>query len=142
MKTEIPKGDVGSVFKFWEYRVSHSQLLIRCPKLSEGSKNVDLKFYNVEYVDLPSVLPDLQIEDPNQDDIVFATSRLGKPVEKMRVVVLTTRGQRYIVIAGAVTISESTMGIFESPFALPPVTLSGKTGSACEVDGCWTPLGR
>jgi hypothetical protein len=126
MKTQIPKGDIGSAFKLWEYRVSHKQLLIRCPKLSESSKNVDLKFYNVEYMDLPSVLPDLEIDDANQDDLAFAVHRLGKSVERKKVIVLKSREQRYVVIAGAFVISESAMGIFESPFALPPVDLPGK----------------
>ena len=72
----------------WEYRVSHRQLLIRCPKLSEASKNVDLKFYNVEYIDLPAVFPDLEIDEANENDIAFAIGRLGKPVERERVVVL------------------------------------------------------
>jgi hypothetical protein len=124
MKTQIPKGDVGSVFKLWEYRVTHKQLLIRCPKLSEASKNVDLKFYNVEYVDLPSVFPDLEIADANQKDIAFASSRLGRTVESKRVIVLKSRGERYIVVAGALAVEESATGIFESPFALPPVDIS------------------
>jgi hypothetical protein len=126
MKAEIPKGDAGSVFKLWEYRVSHSQLLIRCPKVSEASRNVDLKFYNVEYIDLPHAFHDLQIDEANQDEIAFASTRLGKPVDKERIVVLKSRERRHMVIAGAFVISESTMGVFESPFALPPVDLSGK----------------
>jgi hypothetical protein len=125
MKAKIPKGDAGSVFKLWEYRVSHKQLLIRCPKLSEASRNVDLKFYNVEYIDLPSVFHDLEIDEANQDEITFASSRLGKPVDSERIVVLKSRERRYMVIAGAFVISESAMGMFESPFALPPVGVSG-----------------
>jgi len=135
MKTQIPRGDVGSLFKLWEYRVSHGQLLIRCPKLSEASKNVDLKFYNVEYVDLPSILYDLEIDEPNEDDITFVTNRLGKSVEKKRVIVLKTRQQRHVVVAGALTISESLMGLFESPFALPPVKLSKKARKRLDSAG-------
>jgi len=126
MKAKIPKGDAGSGFKLWEYRVSHKQLLIRCPRLSDTSKNVDLKFYNVEYVDLPSVFSDLEIDEANQDDIAFASSRLGKPVERAKIVVLKSRERRHVVVAGALAISESAMGAFESPFTLLPVDLSGK----------------
>jgi hypothetical protein len=128
MSAKVPKGDTGSVFMLWEYRVTHKQLLIRCPKLSEASKNVDLKFYNVEYVDLPSVFTDLEIDEVNQDDVAFASRRLGKPVERERIVVLKSRERRHVVVAGAaLAISESSMGLFESPFTLPPVDLSGKT---------------
>jgi hypothetical protein len=124
MKAEIPSGDANSVFKLWEYRVSHSQLLIRRPRLSEASRNVDLKFYDVEYVDLPSVFPGLEIAEANQKEIAFASGRLGRPVESERVIVLESRGERYIVVAGALVVEESATGIFESPFALPPVDIS------------------
>lgn len=39
---------------------------------------VDLIFYNVEYMDLISNLPDLEPEESNHEDIVFVESRLGK----------------------------------------------------------------
>jgi hypothetical protein len=125
MKPQVPKGDVGSKFKVWEYRVSHKQLLIRCPKLSDASKNVDLKFYNVEYLDLPSTFSDLEIDEPNQDDVAFASSRLGRSVESERIIVLKSRDRRHVVVAGALAVSESSMGLFESPFALPPIDLPG-----------------
>ena len=122
MKLEIPSTGQGrSSFKLWEYRVSHKQLLLRRPKLSDSSKNFDLMFYNVEYMDLPSVLPDLELDDPNQEDIAFAESRVGKDVEKSRVFVLKSEGLRHIVVAGAFAFAESSMGVFESPFTLHPV---------------------
>jgi hypothetical protein len=123
MIPSIPKRDSGSDFKFWEYRVSHRQLLIRCPKREDSSSNVDIKFYNVEYVDLPTVLPQLEMGEPDDDDVLFVKSRIGKLVPKERITVLKTSNQRYIVVAGAVVISESQMGIFESPFELPPIKL-------------------
>jgi hypothetical protein len=123
MKNKIPKGDAGSGFKLWEYRVSHSQLLIRCPKLSASSKNIDVKFYNVEYVDLPSLFQEIAIDEPSQEEILFASRRLGRQVESQRVIVVRNGDQRHIVVAGAVVVSENSMEIFESPFALPPVEL-------------------
>ena len=123
MINKIPKGDAGSAFKLWEYRVSHSQLLIRCPKLSASSKNIDVQFYNVEYVDLPSLFQDMAIDEPNQDEILFASRRLGRQVDNERVIVVRNGNQRHIVVAGAVVVSENNMEIFESPFALPPVEL-------------------
>jgi hypothetical protein len=129
MKIEIPKGDGEGVFKLWEYRVSHKQLLIRCPKLlpeSASSRNVDLKFYNVEYINLPTVFHDLEIDEANRDEIAFANRCLGKPVDEARVFVLKSREGRHMLIAGVLAVSESVMGVFESPFALPPVDLSRK----------------
>ena len=121
MKLTIPQGDAGPRFQLWEYRVSHRQLLIRCPKLSDSSQNVDVKFYDVEYVDLPSIFDDVEIVEPDQDDITFATNRVGKPVERDRVFVVKSGDNRHVVIAGAVVDSKSSRGLFESPFTLPPI---------------------
>jgi hypothetical protein len=129
MISKIPKGDGEGVFRLWEYRVSHKQLLIRCPKLlpeSSGSRNVDVKFYNVEYINLPTDFHDLEIDEANQDEISFANRCLGKPIDEARILVLKSREGRHLVIAGALAISESVMGAFESPFALPPVDFSRK----------------
>lgn len=123
MKPKLPRGDSGSRFQFWEYRVSHKQLLIRCPKLRDESSNVDIKFYNVEYVDLSPTLLDLEIEEANQDDVSFVESRIGKRVPSERITVWKTSHGRHIIVAGNVVVSESRMDIFDSPFHLDPVDL-------------------
>jgi hypothetical protein len=40
-------------FQFWQYRVSHGEVLVRSPKDAAHPRNVDLMFVGVEYVDLP-----------------------------------------------------------------------------------------
>jgi hypothetical protein len=126
MKLKLPDAAVGRIFQVWEYRVSHKQLLLRCPKSSDSSKNFDVMFYNVQYMDLPSVLRDLEIEQPNQSDIAFAESRIGEAVSGGNVFVLKSGNQRYIVVAGGAAVSENSMGLFESPFKLPTIINSGK----------------
>jgi hypothetical protein len=125
MKLKLPTTDARGGFQVWEYRVSHKQLLLRCPKTTDSSNNVDVMFYNVEYMGLPSVLPDLQIEDPDQEDIAFISSRLGKAVQMERVFVLKSGNHRHVVVAGGATVAENNMALFDSPFALPPVNLDG-----------------
>jgi hypothetical protein len=125
MRPTIPKGVPGRRFQLWEYHVSHSMLfshsmlLIRCPKFEPTQSNVDVKFWSVEYIDLPSVLLDLEIDEPTQEDISFVNSRLGKTVKEDNIIVLKSGDRRHVVVAGRVEISESSMDFFESPFVLP-----------------------
>jgi hypothetical protein len=124
MKLKLPSTDTGHGFKVWEYRVSHKQLLLRRPKATDSSKNLDVMFSNVQYMDLPSTLPDLEIEEPNKDDIAFAESRAGKKALKNdKVFVLKSDNRRHVIVAGDVAVRESSMGLFESPFTLPPVEI-------------------
>ncbi len=48
-------------FQFWAYRVSFGLALIRSPSKGEGDHNVDLVFYGVKYLSLPSVLGNIQV---------------------------------------------------------------------------------
>jgi hypothetical protein len=81
-------------------------------------------FYNVEYMDLPSALVALKIDEPNESDMAFVKDRIGAvPDAEKRLFILVSRGQRHIVVAGEVAIAESSMGVFESPFNLAPVKL-------------------
>jgi hypothetical protein len=112
MKTSF----VGRKFQFWQYRVSHGELLVRSPKDAVHPRNVDLMFAGVEYVDLARFLPDLEVDEPNNEDMTRAQERLGKSVERQNVIVLKSQGRHYVVVAAAVKVVESEMDIFDSPF--------------------------
>ena len=123
MRLKLPDAALGRIFKVWEYRVSHKQLLLRSPKTTDSDNNLDVMFCNVQYMELPSVLRDLEIEQPNQSDIAFAEKRIGKAVGEGQVFVLNSGNQRHIVVAGGAAVSENSMGLFESPFKLPPIEI-------------------
>jgi hypothetical protein len=73
-------------------------------------------FAGVEYVDLPRFLPDLEVDEPNDEDLARAQERLGRPIERQSVIVLKSEGRRYMVVASAMKAVESDMDIFDSPF--------------------------
>ncbi len=80
-------------------------------------------FYNVEYMDLPSELFDLKIEEPNEADIAIVRDRIGRVLRKENLFALEIDGRRHFVVAGSVAVTETSMGIFESPFTVPQVKL-------------------
>ncbi len=43
-------------FKLWDYNVSHKQLLLRSPHTSTEIDNVDIVFWGVEYISIPTAL--------------------------------------------------------------------------------------
>jgi hypothetical protein len=58
------------VFKLWAYSVSHSFLLLRSPnneedevKAMEEGYNIDIEFVGVDYLDLPSILRGIEINE-------------------------------------------------------------------------------
>lgn len=101
-------------FRLWDFRVSHDQLLLRSPKNAETPKNLDVAFVGVEYIELPTRMRELRIEEPEVDDHVRAEQALGRPVPHTQVFVIQTDDRRHIVVAAAVRFFENELDIFES----------------------------
>lgn len=106
----------GRKFQLWQFLVSHGALLVRSPKDAAHPRNADLMFFGVEYMELPRFLPDLEVDEPSDEDMARAEERLGKSAEPQSVIVVRSQGRRYLVVASAVKAAESDMDIFDSPF--------------------------
>jgi len=101
-------------FRFWDFRVSHDQLLLRSAKNATTPRNVDVAFVGVEYVELPTKIRDLCLCDATAEDYAKAQDRLGRTVPNSQVYVVETEGRRYLVVAAAVKVFENDLEIFES----------------------------
>jgi hypothetical protein len=123
MNHALRESGLAGRFKLWEYRVSHRQLLLRRFKRDGASRNLDLMFHNVSYLDLPTDEVEFEVDEPSSEDVVAAEIRTGGGVPKENLFILKCAGRRHIVVAGDAVYEETDMGVFESPFALPPVNL-------------------
>lgn len=104
------------MFQTWEFKVSHGQLLIRSPRDTSYSTNVDLMFFGVEYMDLPRHLGQLEVQQPDETDISFIRERLAKLDSSDSIFVLISGSRRYRVVAAAMKIAENEREIFDTPF--------------------------
>jgi hypothetical protein len=90
------------VFQVWEFRVSHSQLLIRSPRSSEAPKNIDVVFVGVAFMEVPDIFRGLSVRE-------------GDSSQKGHIVyVLTSQGQQYRIVAAGATVIENELDLFES----------------------------
>ncbi len=103
-------------FQFWYYRVSHGELLVRSPRDRSHPLNIDVCFAGVEYVELPRLLPEMQVDEPCDDDLERLGRRFAKLIRRDNVTVLESLGQRYLVVAAAAKIVENELDIFDLPF--------------------------
>lgn len=110
------------VFKVWEYKVSHGQLLIRSPKTPatetspEFLTNIDSVCLGVEYMALPRAFRGLELLLPTPDEIRHLEGFLGKALAPDYIKVLASGGKRFSVVASSFSLSENIWDIFESPF--------------------------
>lgn len=103
-------------FKFWYYRVSHGELLVRSPKDTSNKTNIDIVVTDVKYVDLPKLLPTLEIHEANEDDLIFLKSRIGEKLTKSKTIVLVSEGKRFYIVATFIKVQENELDIFDLPF--------------------------
>lgn len=103
-------------FQVWLFRVGHGELLVRSPRDEVNSRNVDLVFVGVDYMDLPRVLSGVVVFATSLDDIRRAEERLGRPVDRSTIRVLETEGRRHLVVAAHFSIEENDLDLGEVPF--------------------------
>lgn len=102
------------IFKLWDYRVSHNQLLLRSPKTEAMPTNIDVAFVGVEYLDLPTELTSLALVPAEDSDLDRIKEAFGKVALESEVFVIQTSTHRHIVVAAAMQVFENDLDIFES----------------------------
>lgn len=103
-------------FKLWHYTISHGQLLIRSIRGANNSKNIDIMFFDVDYVELPRNISNLKIEDPSFDDVLYVKGKIDMPVKLEDITILRANDRRYFVVASGMKIVENELDLGELPY--------------------------
>jgi hypothetical protein len=100
------------VFQVWDYRVSHKQLLIRSPRGPECSENIDLVFWGVRALQVPTTLHGIEL---NVLSLITGTAIGGpEPVGIVRKFVLSSGGEEFRIDAEGCKVLKNERDIFES----------------------------
>jgi hypothetical protein len=113
-------------FQLWSYTVNHGQPLLRSTKGGAHSSRIDVLFKDVAAVCLPTIFPDLTIEElgPQQAPPVGLGPRLLKDRTFFKVSCIGFSGY---MIAGCLTLHEDE-GEYHEPGALLPRVVRPLTG--------------
>src|SRR5258708_7111455 len=87
-------------FQMWEYWVSRSQLLLRSRNASSQPRTIDLVFVSVDYIELPTLMSELEIVEASAEECTKAEHVLGRRVPTEQVFAFKTKDRRYLVVAG------------------------------------------
>ncbi len=92
-------------FKLWDYNVSHQQLLLRSPRTGDQTANIDVLFWGVAFVRVPTVLQGLDVQLENDsvrsDEQGFTFS-------------LTSEGKTFSVVASGCKVLKNELEVFDS----------------------------
>ena len=96
-------------FQTWAYSVSHGQLLIRSAKSKENPENVDVAFFGVTLMEVPSGFIGLSVRDASPDEVENVHGRVRDSAAIRRVYALVSQGKRYLVAAADLRISKNAL---------------------------------
>lgn len=105
-------------FKLWEYTVSHKQLLIRSPATPDISGNIDIIFWGVEYINVPSAFKGLSLNASTLADREKFKLESGVTLLSS-VFCLNTENQRCFISDLGFKVLSNELDIFESTLAHP-----------------------
>jgi hypothetical protein len=101
-------------FRFWDYTVSHDQLLFRSPKTDVLAYNIDIIFWRVEYVEIPTHFSNPKMQQCDVDEVARVSRLLGKAIDIQDSYCLVTRGQKFVIVAAGYKVLQNELDIFES----------------------------
>ncbi len=101
-------------FQFWDYTVSHQQLLLRSPLSSDQATNIDIVFLGVDFLQIPSAFEGLQLSQATVQETAKVAESLNCIDSSCRVFSLRSQNRHYYVAAAAFIIYENQLELFES----------------------------
>lgn len=101
-------------FKIWSYVVSHSFLIIRSPlseerdekNISDCSVNVDVEFWEVGYMDMPSILDGIEIRVKNNN--IPSKYKVYMNARQLGLFEIVSQGKMYYIVAAGCRVGTNT----------------------------------
>ncbi|QAT82113.1 hypothetical protein EJ065_0506 [Corallococcus coralloides] len=101
-------------FRFWDFRASHDQLLLRSPRTAQHPQNLDVIFVGVDYLELPTKLGEIEITSPMVEDLRRVQAAFREDVTERDVHVIVSGGRRFVIVAAGMKIIKNDLDLFES----------------------------
>ncbi len=110
-------------FKLWYYSVSHGSLVLRSEKnINDNSvenTTIDIIGTDTIYVELPSIMYNVEIHEPNEADLEYLQTKICKDLSSynpLKILVFISEGKKYYLVASIIDLKESYLEFHEMPF--------------------------
>lgn len=99
-------------FKVWDYNISLKQLLIRSPSTPEITGNIDVVFWQVEYLAIPTQMNGIAVDLPFDSEREAVKTAQGESSAHLYCIV--SSGRRHLLSAGGFKVLKNEVDVFES----------------------------
>ncbi|VTR99020.1 hypothetical protein [Tuwongella immobilis] len=101
-------------FKLWNYNVSHKQLLLRSPQSEDCPDNIDVIFWGVEFIQIPSLLVGIELRQASSADLQAATDSGHNDSLGVIVVRIDSGSDHFFVACAGYKVLRNCLDLFES----------------------------
>ena len=102
-------------FKIWDYNVSHKQLLLRSPRTGANKENIDVIFWDVEFVSIPSVMQGIAIRTATEEEQMrFVAGERTASKHQTHTYRILSESDHGFVIASGCKVLKNILEIFDS----------------------------
>ena len=118
------------LFQIWDYNVSHSQMLLRSPVSPGEIRNIDIVFWGVAYLGIPSRFQGIEVCEATAEEMAAIHSTVGQKYVKPALYSLSTSGTQFFIAAVGYKVFENDLDLFESSLEIlsgdRPTKVSGE----------------
>ncbi len=87
---------------------------MRSPISPDEATNIDIVFYAVEYLDIPSHLPGVEFVEPTSEEVSQIEKHHGRDFSDSTIFCLASGGRRFFVVALTYKVYENELELFDS----------------------------
>ncbi len=106
-------------FQVWDYHVSHARMLIRSPSGAQSPTNIDIIFFGIKYIGIPSTFLGLRIDTISVDETLQLGLTRDEHDDSSTTFRLESEGRFYYIMALACRVFENELDLFDSSLENP-----------------------
>lgn len=100
------------LFNIFDFNISHKVLLIRNTDPRREKINIDIIFYSVFYLDIPTLLIDFSIRDAREDETAYVMNKYNDkfyPEMGDKILVISTNEKKYYIGCNKFVVTENSL---------------------------------
>ncbi len=108
------------MFQLWYYQIINSEAIITSNKRKtkeDENFTIDIHIMNIQYFEMPCILPGLEIESANEDDMIHIHQKTNQNISSEQIMVFVSEGKRYYIVADTFKVYKSDLDYSEMPIS-------------------------
>jgi hypothetical protein len=101
-------------FRLWDTIISQQRLLLRSPKSEKIQRNLDVMFFGIKYLQIPTSFEGIKIDTPNQEQLMEVRQFYLESFGDDELQVIFSKGKSFYIVSYGYVAKETEFDLFQS----------------------------